>query len=181
MGRSIYPLAEKAYTINLDEIYEGFCYCQEIVYADSVNSAKKKMLEKIEYDDYNLSESGDEISYLNIPIIRCYEADKHEFEGTIITSTQVGIIFREQSRAEYIDSIRSDDDDTLYYLIKRGAYYRQNSRGYTDFVDAGFFDKKRALSELTSCEDITIDRVNVNVRNDLTRTKIKELEARLID
>ena len=74
-----YKLVEKAYCIDWNKVEEGFLACSKICYADSIGKAKKILLEEIKYDGWKIKNSDDYITYLNIPIVRCAELDKHEF------------------------------------------------------------------------------------------------------
>lgn len=175
-----YTLTEKAWEINRDKINEGYLYSEMIVYAKNRNTAKSMLLSEYKYE-INLKYSDDEISYLNIPVRRCPEADKYLFEEENKKNWEIEEILQERKRINKLNIILSDDSISHCY-IKKGGYYRPNSSGYTDFRNrAGVYTKQEAISSAKSCGELTIIPINIHEHNKMIHDEIDDLKTRIIE
>src|SRR5688572_27910583 len=93
-----HPIVKKAYELNLDRLEEGFLSSEIICHAKNHNEAKSILLKKVRYDNWKLKYSGDELSYLNIPVIRCEEADLVLFEDRQIPRNEINRILAKRER-----------------------------------------------------------------------------------
>lgn len=174
-----YKLTQKAWEINRDKLNEGYLYSEMACYAESRNKAKSKLLSEYRYE-INLKYSDDEITYLNIPVIRCPQADKYLFEEQDKTMLQIDEILYERERIFKLELILFDDSISYCY-IKKGLYYRPNSSGYTDFRHrAGVYTKQKAVSSAKSCRDLTIIPINIEEHNKMINEEIDDLKTRII-
>lgn len=173
-------IVEKAYKINHEKINEGY-YLQDLtVYADNINKAKSKLLEKIKYDDYVLRFSGELVTYLNIPVIRDPESDKIEFEGGGFTKYQIKLMKERTERLEKLNNILLDDTIKYCYIYK-GGYYMSNWCGYTDFKDkAGVYSKEEAIEHSKNHQSIRVIPINIETHNAMINERINDLKSRLI-
>lgn len=104
-----YPLKQKAYKINFDRIDEGYLSCEQISWAESIGKARKELMKRIEYDGWKLRFTGDEISYINIPVIRDKEHDLYEFEGKNTSMNEIDKILEERERLLKLEEILNDN------------------------------------------------------------------------
>lgn len=170
----------KAYTINLDKIEEGYLYDMEIVHADTRGKAKREMLKKIRHDNYQLR-NGDELNFVNIPLIRNKKFDKILFEGEWITIQEKIGIEKARIRARLMEAILSDENTTHCYIKKNGEYYRDDHCGYTSFkFRAGVYSKEEAVGCGKLCSDLDILRINKTEHNEMITKEIESLKNRLL-
>jgi hypothetical protein len=67
-------------------------------------------------------------------------------------------------------------DRELYYIIKRGAYYGPDYKGYTtDFIYAGNYSKEEAEMACRLCAELTMKPVNKEEHNAEVDRRISEL------
>jgi hypothetical protein len=173
-----YQLKQKAYEINFSKIDEGYLYSETICYAETIGQAKSILLKEI--DLAKLKHSDEDISYLNIPVIRCKKADKFEFEGEDICLWRIEVILSERERKAKLDLLLNDDSLKFCY-IKKGGYYRPNSCGYTDFRHrAGVYTKEEAVSHAKSCSDLTLIPIDIEEHNLMIQKEIDDLTTRVL-
>lgn len=176
-----YKLLEKAYKIDFGKIDEGYLYCDIIVYAESRNKAKYLLLNEFKYENLALKYSNDEITYANIPIIRCPNADIFEFEGNRKKLWEINEILEQRKKYNEFDEMLSDLSIKYCYITKRGLYYGSNNCGYTDYkINAGVYSKEDAISSAKSCNELHIIPINVEEHNKILQDKIDDLKSRLI-
>lgn len=73
------------------------------------------------------------------------------------------------------------DNNIKYCYIKKGAYYRPRSSGYTDYITkAGVFTKDEARIHATDCREIIIIPIDIKEHNSIIFEEIKELVDRII-
>lgn len=180
--RRVPEIPTKAYRIDLSKILsEGFLYDDIFCYATSRNEAKYKLLEKIRYDGMQLLYSSDEITYMNIPVIRYKEADLLPFEGNYITQREIDILLMKRERLNNFDAILNDASVSHCYIRKHGSYYRPDACGYTIMrAIAGVYTKEEAVSHGKSCDDLHIIPINTSEHNQMILDEIKDLQSRLI-
>lgn len=98
-----YKLLQKAYEVDFGKIEDGYVASEYICHADSINSARKILLGKL--DGYWLLHGKTEITYLNIPVKRCPECDLFEFEGNPVSLHEIKEIIAERERIASLDAI----------------------------------------------------------------------------
>lgn len=177
-------LIKKAYQIDFSKISEGFLYSEVICYADNKNKAKSLLLNKLKEDylDVKLQYDYDEkvVTYLTIPVIRCESADKYLFEFEEMTRYKINEILENRKRVSALNKIL-EDETVKYCYIRKGAYYRPNSSGYTDYLHrAGVFTKEYAVSHAISVREISIIPINIDEHNQLIESEISELKTRIL-
>lgn len=177
-----YKLLEKAYQIDFSQIEEGYLYCEMICYVENRNQAKSRLLSKLrkDYETLISKKTDKEVDYLSIPVIRCKEADKYEFEGQSLTIQRIEEILSERERINALDEILNDESIEFCY-IKKGSYYRPNSCGYTDYrIFAGVYPKNVAVSHAKGVREISVIPINIDEHNLMIEKEINELRSRLI-
>jgi hypothetical protein len=168
---------QKAFGIDLGQINEGFCYSPIICHAESRSKAKSILLKK--EPDLQLW-SGDEVTYLNMPIVRMPEYDLFEFEDKELNKEAIAKIIAERERRQKIVEILNDKAITHCY-IKKGSYYRPNWSGYTDYtIFAGVYEKEAACDHVFSVQNATVFPINISEHNKLIEDEIADLKSRLI-
>lgn len=173
-------VATKAYKINLNRIDEGYSYSEVICHASTFNEAKSRLLQKVRYDGMKLR-LGDDLTYLNIPVVRAKEYDLVDFEGKYISQFEVHEILDKRKRMDYFNSILTDQSVTHCYIRKHGSYYRPNACGYTQIkAFAGVYEKSDAISHGKSCSDLQIIPINSAEHNKMIESEIEDFKTRLI-
>lgn len=175
-------IVKKAYGVDFDRIDEGFMFDSGmyIRYAEDRNQAKSELLKELEYSDLKLKWSGDELSYLNIPIIRMKDFDMVIFEDKRVKRFEIDNILEERERLSKLDEILNRSD-IKYCYIKKGSYYRPNSSGYTSHkTQAGVYTKEEAVSSARNVRDITVIPIDIEKHNERINNEINELKTRLI-
>lgn len=173
--------SKKAYRVNLNKIDEGYLCCEEISYAETLSKAKSELLRVVKYHGWSLNRSDDEITFLNIPVVRAPEYDKFIINGSEMTMSVYEALMHEMKRNDALDDILSNPEITHCYIKKNGSYYRPNSCGYTDHIArAGVYSKKQAVSEAKSVSEIQVIPINVEVHNNMINTEIEDFKKRLI-
>lgn len=168
-------LIEKAWQVNLDKIYEGFLYSNEVRYAETRNKAKSKFYIWNYYLD-----KDEECTYLTLPVIRCKEADKYEFEGKALTKWEIEEELRERERLKELNSFLTDEKITHCYIVK-GNYYKPGSYGYTDFKHrAGVYTIEEGVSHAKGCRDIWLEVIDIKEHNEMILKEIKDLKTRIL-
>lgn len=177
-----YTIKEKAYEIIFDKIEEGFMSSGVYCFAETINKAKTQLLEQVKWDDWKLKYSGEELSYLNIPVRRKKEYDIVTYEGQEVRRYQVEEIKAENARNSNLDAILSDPNIKYCYINKycRG-YYRPNSSGYSSFTsEAGVYTKEKAVSEARGVKEIHLEVINIEEHNKMLNEQIEDLKSRII-
>ena len=169
---------QKAWKIDFKQIESGWEYSERVVYADTRNQAKTLLLKNAW--DMGLKNTGYEITYLNIPVIRYKQSDKIWFEGGYFTKNKIEQKKYDRQRNLELDNILSDKTITHCY-IRKGSYYRPNASGYTDMLHrAGVFTKLDAVISAKSCHELRIIPINITEHNKLIQTEINELQTRIL-
>lgn len=171
-----------AYKIDLNKIEEGFLFSDVVCHAESLNKAKYKLLEKVRYDGMKLKYYDEELSYLNIPVVRHPDADLVEFEGDFITQDEISQILHQRERLNRFESILADQNISHCYIRKHGNYYMPNGCGYTQLkVRAGIYTKEDAIGHGKSCGDLQIIPINIQEHNEMIESEIQELTSKIIN
>jgi hypothetical protein len=173
------PVIKKGYSINLDKIDVGYLYAEIATTAESIGKAKSQLMANPEIYGMTLKQADEEVNYLNIPVIRCKEADIVLFEGKETKRYKISEILMERERIAKLDEILNNPE-IKYCYIRKGSYYRPNSSGYTDMrYRAGVYLKKDAYNSALSCRDLTIIPIDIEEHNKMIQDEINELSTRL--
>lgn len=173
-------IVSKAYEIDLDELNEGFLSDSIICYAENLSKAKTELLKQTQYDNWILRSSGEELTYLNIPVKRRKSSDKVIFEGKEVVRCSIDGLIAERERLAKLDEITNNPNIRYCYIIK-GSYYRPNSCGYTSLrFEAGVYPKDEAVEHAKSVREIRLECVDIEEHNKMINQKIAELSERLL-
>ncbi|KXX72754.1 hypothetical protein [Flammeovirga sp. SJP92] len=173
-------IVKKAYKIDLEKIDEGYLFGDFICYADTRNEAKSSLLKEVEYESMIIKNTGEELTYLNIPIVRCKSADLLDFEGSEKKLWEINEILAERKRIKALQEILNNEH-IKYCYIRKGGYYRPNFGGYTESIyKAGVYTKEDAVSHAKSCRDIWLERIDIEEHNQIIKSKIIDLESRIL-
>lgn len=176
-------IIRKGWQIDLSRIEEGYLYSPIICDAVSRTKAKSALLReaKINHYDLELSYTGKEVTYLNIPIIRCEEADIILYDGQEVSRYKAEELQRLKEHREKHQAILDDESITHCYIMKRGLYYGDDYCGYTEFkLKAGIYLKKDAIRECINLLELRAIPINVSEHNDYMSKHIEDLTNRLI-
>lgn len=173
-------ISKKAYVLNLEKIKDGWLVSEVKCYAENKNEARSNILGEIRWDDLKLK-NGDEITYLNVPILRKKEDDLYEFEDKDIPQWRINQILDERKRHEEYDVFLNDNSVKWCYIRKGGMYYRPNSSGYTEYqIYAGVYTKEEAIEDAKSCSELRIIPINIEEHNNKLNRTIEDLKSRII-
>lgn len=79
-----------------------------------------------------------------------------------------------------LNKIANSKKITHCYITK-GAYYRPNHSGYTDYrTRAGVYPKAEAIDSAMRCKDLTVIAIDNHEHNKMLIEEIKDLQSRLI-
>ena len=109
-----YELSQKAWELNLFRIYDPYHLSGIIHYGKTRGEAKSKIYS--EAMDENLSLTDGELTFLNIPSLRCKRADLYFFEGKEVTLEKIQKIEKENIRIVELDKILNDESITYCHL-----------------------------------------------------------------
>jgi hypothetical protein len=173
-------LIEKAWIIKSDCFDEPWFIPEDIFYGTR-GQAKKAAL--IELDGWK-DKFGDEITFLNTPIVRHKAADKYLLNGEVKTMSQIETDRKYQERKERLNALIEADPTAKAYIIKGGYYYRPNSCGYTERRDrAGVYTIQEAVESVLGCslrDHMDVIVINKEEHNQMIHEEINELKARII-
>lgn len=173
-------IIEKGYRINLQKIDEGFAYSDVWCHAPSLGAAKKKLLDSPSAIGMKLS-NGDDITFLNIPVVRASQYDLVMFQGKRISRARKEEMEKRQKRFAKINAIIDDKAVTHCYITKGPLYYRGNYNGYTlERVEAGVYEKRSAASHAIHSDDVTLVPIQKEEHNALITESIEQLKKRII-
>lgn len=175
------PIVEKAWKIDLEQLDGGYESSEIVCHAENTNKAKIALLHKVKYDSWKLRWTGNEINYLNIPVVRANEYDLVLFEGANVTLNKVAEIKAKRERIAYLDGILNDES-IKYCYIRKGSYYGPNCCGYTQYkFQAGVYTKEDAVSQAKSVSELYLEPINIAEHNEMIQAKIADLSSRIID
>ncbi len=177
-------LAEKkpheAYQINLEAIKDGWVYDIIICHAHNHNEARSTLLHKVRWDGMKLR-SGEDLTYLNIPVQRCPGADLVAYEGKLISKHKLEEIKARIKRHTEFDDILADPGVIYCYIKKYGSYYSPGYSGYTHYVQhAGVYTKEDAVSHARGCDEIWLVPVDIQAHNARLKECLAAIERNLI-
>jgi hypothetical protein len=134
----------------------------------------------VKYDGWKLKYSGDELSYINIPVRRNMEFDIVIFEGNEVLRHEIQGIKITRIRLACFDEILANPAIQYCYILK-GNYYRPNSCGYTQFMhEAGVYTKEVAVQHAISCSELTLRPIDITEHNKMLTDKIQDFTSRLL-
>lgn len=174
-------IVKKAYRIDLSKIQDGFMYrySEVMCHAEKLTKAKKELL-KIASIEGLLLRGKQELTYLNIPVIRHKIEDIVVFIGSEMTRYAAQSQIKQHKKDQKLFEILDDESITHCY-IKKGPYYCPNYCGYTDHLhEAGVYTKEAAIDHVrfvNGCYAIPID---VDKHNNMIKEKIADLSTRII-
>lgn len=176
-----FKLVQKAYRVDYSRIEEGYLASETVCYADSLNQARSKLFNEIRYDGWLLYISQNEVTYLNIPVIRSKNNDKFEFEGEILSLNAIERLLKRREREELLNALLADPIHRFCYIRKNGYYYRPKSTGYSEYrTNAGVYTIEKGVYEAMSCDDLTIIPIDIDEHNEMLINEINELKSKLI-
>lgn len=176
-----YNIISKNYYIDLSNISEGYLFGDNTFYAKSRNDAKMTAVSMLESNNFTDTLDGSEITYLTVKVYRNESEDLIDYDGKLIKRYQLDKeIEREKLISKYRKEIKSKG--IKYCYIKKGCrYYLPESSGYSEYkTKAGVFDVKYGISEVISCDQLTLEFIDIDQHNELIQTEIKELSGKLI-
>ena len=174
-----YKISQKAWGLNWVKVEQGDYYRGNIkcVYAENASKAKSLLLK--EAQEYRL-QNGDEINFINMPVIREKQADRFDFEGQDLGMLEIGQILSKRQNAKKYAEIQSNPDITHCLILKRGLYYCPNYNGYTEsYFGAGVYTKEEAIIE-ANCDGVSIIAINTTEHNQKILRKIEDLKSKLL-
>jgi hypothetical protein len=156
-------IIQKAYQIDLSKIDEGYLFTPIILYSKNRNTARSELMKKIKYLDLRLLHSKSEISYSNIPVIRCYEDDEVEYCGKGMTREKMEWERKIEKHNQKLDAILNDNNISHCFIRKNGAYYRDSCQGYTEKREyAGIYLKHDAVQEARNITEIIVVPIDIS-------------------
>ena len=171
-------VSTKAYKIDLSKIDEGYCYdeLEHTAHGETKGKAKTKLWF---HDGKNMElNSGKEMTFLSLPVIRAKESDLYLYEGEEMTKGKIDDLLKEAGRKEHLNSLLNDKKITHCYIVKRRLYYRYNCAGYTaKKEEAGVYPKERAVSEAKGCKEISLEVIYTPDHNKMIDDKIAFLNS----
>lgn len=174
------PICEKGYQINLEKIEEGYLFSGYFCSASNLNQAKQKLLKGLQFIELKRKYTDEPITYMNIPVIRCKDADMVVFEGDTVKRHKIRDILHKRKRDAELDAILNDEKVRYCYIYKNG-YYMPGYCGYTgSIIYAGVYEKKDAIEHARGVNEIRILPINEIEHNKAINDFIEELKTRLI-
>lgn len=172
---------KNGYKIDFTKIEDGYLTYEIGVSADNFSKARSLLLDKIKYDSWKLKYTEEDVSFINIPVVRCKAYDTFEFEGQELQKYEIERIIARRKRFAELDAILDDLSVDYCYIMKRGVYYKPNNCGYTQRkADAGVYTKFEAVSDAKSCEDLFVIPINIEEHNAIICAEIEKLTEKLI-
>lgn len=170
--------ALKAWRLKTREISEGYHHSDDVVYADTRGAAKSLWLSEIEPAELM---NGEEVTYLNIPVVRAKDHDRAVYDGEILKPYEIRWREIEKEKQKELYVILADPEISHCYIRKGGYYYRPNCCGYTEFkLFAGIYEKHEAAKYVSGCSELTAVPINTIEHNAYLNEHITEIQSRLI-
>lgn len=177
MGNVKFTIFKKGYKIDLYKIQDTYLWCEKYCQSDNINQARRQLLELVRYDDMKLS-NGDELTYLNIPVIRASGFDIVVYNGEKKERWRVESDIFENKRISELEELCSKYE---YFYISKGSYYCPDYCGYTARKEfAGVYKSKDAFSHAKGCREITLIPINIEEHNKMIENAISDLSSRII-
>jgi hypothetical protein len=170
-------IEKKGYKIDLYRVQDTYLWSERQCQADSVNEAKKLLLDTIRYDNMKLN-NGDEVTYLNIPVVRAKGVDIVKYNGEKKERWRVESDISEEERVLQLEDLCSKHE---FFYISKGNYYCPDACGYTARREfAGVYESKEAFSHAKNCREITLIPINIEEHNNMLEKTIADLSSRVL-
>lgn len=174
-------VTEKCWKIDFTNVDEAYMYNQDqfFCYTETRGKAKSILLNKHKYD--LVLYSGEELNYLNIPVVRDKEFDKYDYFGQSLSLGEIKELKQKEEREKELDDIAKDENITHCYIRKGGYYYKPNNCGYTEYITfAGVYTKKDAIRSCRGCSELRAIPIDIEEHNQRVNDQIDNLRLRLI-
>jgi hypothetical protein len=176
-----YPLIKKAWAVKMHQFDEGYLASGYYFAAESKGKAKAELLRQILSDGWILKSTGEQPTYLNLPIDRAPWQDVYNFEGNEMTYWQIREVIKDRKRMKIYDDMLKDEFAKYCYIRKGGYYYRPNANGYTEHrAYAGVYILEDAVQYARSCSDLSLIPIDIEAHNAMINEKIADLQTRFI-
>lgn len=174
------PVIQKGWKLGANQLEEPWYYDHLTCRADYRSKAKSIFMNMSEMDSIK-NKWGDEVTFLNVPVIRCKEVDLVEFNGIQIIRSKVREEFKKQDHQNKLDNIMANPEITHCHIMKRGLYYRDNSCGYVESkLGAGVYTKDYACSHAKGILELKIVPINKEEHNKYLMDHIEAIKKRMI-
>lgn len=174
------PVIQKGWKLGVNQLEEPWYYDHISCRAENRSKAKSQFMKLPELDSIK-NKWGDEVTFLNIPVVRCKEVDLVEFDGNKIVRSKVREELRKRDHQSHLDEILSNPEVTHCHIMKRGLYYRDNSCGYVESkLGAGVYTKDYACSHAHSILELKIIPINKEEHNKYLIDHIEAIKKRMI-
>jgi hypothetical protein len=172
-------IKEKAYQVDFSQIEEGYLYGEAICHAESLGKAKTKLLPEVEGCRTNLF--YDDVTFLNIPVIRAKQYDRIIYNEEIITRHELEYKIRVKESDIELNKILKDKTITHCYKKKRGMYYSWENCGYVSYKqNAGVYNKEEAVNYCKGQLDVTCIPIITKEHNDFLFKQIERIKKGVI-
>ena len=171
-----------AYTYDWNLVEESYLYdeIQHVVYAESRNKAKAKLLNDAQIMGVVFTHI-DEPTYLNIPVKRAKEHDKYLIDGTLYTKHTYAQKLQRDDHQKDLDAILANDEIKYCFIRKRGYYYCDNCSGYTSNIEeAGRYNKEFACRECKGEMNMYAEPIDIEKYNAMLQKAIEYLKSRML-
>lgn len=175
-------IIRKAYTVDFGRIDEGYLADGDSFVSTEITKGKCKseLVGMLNWEDYKLH-NGDDITYLNIPIVRIPKYDIIKHDGVEISKSRYKEIMDNKVRLGKLDAILNDDNITHCHILKRGSYYASNYCGYTSIYErAGVYLKKDAVDCAKGCDELDVSPIKTIEHNNKIHKSIERLQSKII-
>ncbi|WP_079242620.1 hypothetical protein [Chryseobacterium indologenes] len=174
------PVIEKGWKLGASQLEEPWYYDDLNCRAENRSKAKYKFINMSELDGVK-NKWGDEVTFLNIPVIRCKEADLVLFNDGHVVRSRVREEIKRQEHQKLLDEILENPEVTHCHIMKRGLYYRDNSCGYVESkLGAGVYTKDYACSHAKGILELKIIPLNKEEHNKYLTDHIEAIKNRMI-
>lgn len=174
------PVILKGWQLGVSQLEEPWYYTDLSCRAENRSKAKALFMQMSELDGAK-NKWGDEVTFLNVPVVRCKEVDLVEFNRSQIVRSKVREELKKQDHQNQLDEILKNPDITHCHIMKRGLYYRDNSCGYVESkLGAGVYAKDYACSHAKGILELKIIPINKEEHNKYLTDHIEAIKKRMI-
>lgn len=171
-------ITKKAYKVDLSKIDEGFLYCPSHCFANNRIQAKTKLLHDVDAVLLN----GDELTYLNIPVVRDKENDIVDYKDDSLKRGDIPARVKLEKQTALEQSYLADPKITHCYIRKRGLYYGHDYCGYTDFKHkAGIYSTADAVKHCGGNIELTCKPIDIAEHNEILLNEIARIRKGIIE
>tara|TARA_R100000951_G_scaffold113781_1_gene116542 strand:+ start:539 stop:1087 length:549 start_codon:yes stop_codon:yes gene_type:complete len=141
-------IIKKAWSLQLDQIEEGYMCSEETVYAETRGKAKSEMM-KTDAQYLELAFDKEEITFLNVPIFRDKDNDIVKVKGQEMHRSSALFYLEQLEKRNKIELHSSNEfhrQHTREYVGNAIGFWALNGRGYTiDPEKAHVYTKEEVL------------------------------------